>query len=160
MRVCLRHRQRARVTHAHACASGRPWMCIGRSRVRRRGASELFCIDVRALPNAWRPIRCRVGRPWLRSLQCTHVRIRWHPTNGLEQELWLTHLWHDVCATKPARPASTRSSSMRSDATSRPHGDFAPAAGWVEGHLGAARFLCMTCIEWVVEPAAAMTSRI
>ena len=33
-------------------------------------------------------------------------------------------------------------------------------AGWVEGHLGAARFLCMTCIEWVVEPAAAMTWRI
>jgi hypothetical protein len=46
---------------------------------------------------------------------------------------------------------------MRSDAKRRPHGDFAPAAGWVEGHIGAARFLCMTCIEWVVEPAAAMT---
>ena len=38
--------------------------------------------------------------------------------------------------------------------------DFTPAAGWVEGHLGAARFLCMTCIEWVVKPAAAMTWRI
>jgi hypothetical protein len=49
---------------------------------------------------------------------------------------------------------------MRSDAKRRPHGDFAPAAGWVEGHIGAARFLCMTCIEWVVEPAAAMTWRI
>ena len=44
---------------------------------------------------------------------------------------------------------------MRSDAKSRPHGDFAPAAVWVEGHLGAARFLWMTCIEWAVEPAAA-----
>jgi hypothetical protein len=49
---------------------------------------------------------------------------------------------------------------MRSDAKSRPHGDFAPAAGWVEEHLGTKRFLCMTCIEWVVGPAAAMTSRI
>ncbi len=38
--------------------------------------------------------------------------------------------------------------------------DVTPAAGWVEGHLGAARFLCMTCIEWVVKPAAAMTWRI
>jgi hypothetical protein len=49
---------------------------------------------------------------------------------------------------------------MRSDAKSRPHGDFAPAAGWVEEHLGAARFQGMTCIEWVVKPAGAMTSRI
>ena len=86
-----------------------------------------------------------------------HARSHWHSTTGPEQELWLTHLWHDVCATKPARHAPTRSSSMRSDAISRPYGDFTPAAVWVEGHLGAARFLCMTCIEWVVEPAAAMT---
>ena len=35
-----------------------------------------------------------------------------------------------------------------------------PAAGWVEGQLGAARFLCMTCIEWVVKPAATMIWRI
>ena len=41
-----------------------------------------------------------------------------------------------------------------------PHGDFAPAAVWVEGHLGAACFHSMTCIEWVVKPAAAITSRI
>ncbi len=89
-----------------------------------------------------------------------HARSHWHPTTGPEQELWLTHLWHDACATNPARPAPTGSSSMRSDAKSRPHGDFAPAAGCVEGHLRAARFQCMTCIEWVVEPAAAMASRI
>ena len=75
-------------------------------------------------------------------------------------KLWLTHLWHDVCATNSARPVPNPSSSMLSDAKSRPHGDFAPAAGWVEGHIGAARFLCMTCIEWVVKPAAAMTWRI
>ena len=75
-------------------------------------------------------------------------------------ELWLTHLWHDVCATNPARPAPTRPSSMRSDAKSRPHTDFTPAAVWVEGHLGTKRFLCMTCIKWVVKPAAAMTWRI
>jgi hypothetical protein len=43
---------------------------------------------------------------------------------------------------------------------SRPYGDFTPAAVWVEGHLGTKRFLCMTCIEWVVKPAAVMTSRI
>ena len=49
---------------------------------------------------------------------------------------------------------------MRSDATSRPHGDFAPAAGCVEGHLGAACVQCMTCIEWVGKPVAAMASRI
>jgi hypothetical protein len=49
---------------------------------------------------------------------------------------------------------------MRSDAKSRPNADFTPAAVWVEGHLGTARFLCMTCIEWVVKPAAAITSRI
>jgi hypothetical protein len=55
-------------------------------------------------PATCRLIRCRVARPWLRGLQCTHVRIRWHPTNGLEQELWPTHLSHDVCATTPARP--------------------------------------------------------
>ena len=50
-----------------------------------------------------------------------HARSHWHPTTGPEQELWLTHLWHDACATNPARPAPTRSSSMRSDAKSRPH---------------------------------------
>ncbi len=121
-------------------------------------SAEVEC-DGAALASC-RLIRCRVVRPWLRGLQCTHVRIRWHPTNGLEQELWLTHLWNDVCATKPARPAANPSSSMRSDAKSRPHGEFAPAAGCVEGHIGAARFLCMTCIEWVVGPAAAMTWRI
>ena len=49
---------------------------------------------------------------------------------------------------------------MRSDAKSRPYGDFTPAAVWVEGHLGTKRFLCMTCIEWVVKPAAAMASRV
>jgi hypothetical protein len=49
---------------------------------------------------------------------------------------------------------------MLSDAKSRPHGDFAPAAGWVERHIGAARFLCTTFIEWVVKPAGAMASRI
>jgi hypothetical protein len=109
---------------------------------------------------ARRLIRCRVARPWLRGLQCTHVRIRWHPMNGLEQELWLTHLSHDVCATTPARPAPTPSSSMRSDAKCRPHGDFAPAAGWVEGHLGDARFHGTTCIEWVVKPAGEVALRI
>ncbi len=41
-----------------------------------------------------------------------------------------------------------------------PHGEFAPAAGCVEGHLGAACFQSMTCIEWVVKPAGAMPSRI
>ena len=36
-------------------ASGRPWMLIGRSRVRRRGASELIGIDVwMRCPNTWR----------------------------------------------------------------------------------------------------------
>ena len=74
----------------------------------------LECVAARRL------IRCRVARPWLRGLQCTHVRIRWHPTNGLEHELWLRHLWHDVCVTNPARPAPTPSSSMLSDAKSRP----------------------------------------
>ena len=64
-------------------------------------ASE--CVAARRL------IRCRVVRPWLRGVQCLHVRIRWNPTNGLEQELWLTHLWHGVCVTNPARPAPTRS---------------------------------------------------
>ncbi len=59
---------------------------------------------------------------------------------GLEQELWLTRLLHDVCATNPARPAPTRSSSMRSDAISRPYGDFTPAAVWVEGHHRPNRF--------------------
>ena len=36
-------------------ASGRPWMFIGRSRVRRRGASELFCIEALVrCQNVWR----------------------------------------------------------------------------------------------------------
>ena len=45
---------------------------------------------------------------------------------------------------------------MRSDAKSRSYVDFTPAAVWVEGHLGTKRFLCMTCIKWVVKPAAAI----
>jgi hypothetical protein len=36
-------------------AKGRPWMFIGRCRVRRRGASELLCIGVlMRCPNVWR----------------------------------------------------------------------------------------------------------
>jgi hypothetical protein len=75
--------------HARARASRRPWMFIGRSRVRRRGASALLCIDLKTLPEcaaAHMLIRCLVARPWLRGSQCTHVRIRWHRTNSFEQE--------------------------------------------------------------------------
>ena len=43
---------------------------------------------------------------------------------------------------------------------SRSHGDVAPAVGWVEGHIGSARFLCMTCRVWVVKPAGTVASRI
>jgi len=55
-------------------------------------------------PNAWRLAGSSAAELPLRGLQCTHVRIRWHPTNGLEQELRLTHLWHGVCATTSAFP--------------------------------------------------------
>ena len=126
VRMCLRHWHRARVCQwasvdvyrLKSSATARPG-CYRAVRYQCQCVNALpECVAARRL----RVIRCRVGRPWLRGLQCTHGRIRWHPTNGLEQELWLTRLWHDVCATKPARPVPTRPSSMLSDAKSRPHG--------------------------------------
>ena len=49
---------------------------------------------------------------------------------------------------------------MRWDPKVGHNGDFAPATGWVEGHIGAARVRRMTCSNRVVKPVCAVASRI
>ena len=114
-------------THARARASWRPWMFIGRSRVRRRGASALLCIDLKTLPEcaaARRLIRCRATRPWLRGSQCTRVCIRWHQTDSLEQEPMANTPW---ARRMRGESGSACPHTVIKHAQTRAHADFAAA---------------------------------
>jgi hypothetical protein len=124
----------------------RPWILIGRSRVRRRGATALFyiyanmrrlCVEcVRARRHQAHPLpSCMDAHGWQR----THVRGRWRRQRTISSKNPREHAIGRTYAQRirRARPP-TRSASMRSDAKSPSHGDFAPAAGWVEEHIGTA----------------------
>jgi hypothetical protein len=98
-----------RVRPSLPSASGRPWMLIGRSRVRRRGASERVRYQcVNALPEyvtvaARRLIRCRRSCPPVVARLAVHARS--HSMAPNEWPRARTRLWYGVCATNPARPA-------------------------------------------------------
>ena len=128
--VQLRQRKCARlVGDAHARASGRPGMFIGRSRVSRHGARERLCIDAKAQPEcaaARRLIRCLLARLAV----CASSRSM-APANGLEQEPWPAHLrMRDESGSASRQTAVKHAQVAR---TAMVHW-----AGWVEGHLRAA----------------------
>ena len=132
------HRQKAEVECDSAALVSCPASCEGAARMRVGSQAH--------------PLPSRAARS-----------ARTFAFNGTQRTVSSTnHVQHTPSATNARRNrlGPTRSSSMRSDAKSRPLSDFPPAAVWVERHIGKTRFLCMTCIEWVVQPAAAMTWRI